>query len=155
MIAYPAKPTNPAEMMPKKPPAPSGAAARDGKAGGLTMTPKGLAVAAAGCMLAGAGLFELISRELPNNTTLDGVTVQSEPSALSIRSMAVFVDCFLTLNHKFTAPAKLAAGETQIPWSRFVSEREVRFDPAVDKPDTLKIDCSNPVPGSGSFRLTR
>jgi hypothetical protein len=130
-------------------------AAREGKAAGVAMTRKGLAVAAAGCMLAGASLFELISPEPPSNTSFDGVTVQSEPSALSISSKAVFVDCFLTLNNKFTAPANLAAGETLVAWSRFVSEREVRFDPAVDKPDTLKIDCSNPVPGTGSFRLTR
>jgi hypothetical protein len=119
------------------------------------MTRMGLAVSAVGCLFAGAGLFELISRELPSNTTLDGVTVQSEPSALSISSKAAFVDCFLILNHNFTAPANLAVGETKIPWGRFVSQREVRFDPAVDKPDNLKIDCSNPVPGIGSFRLTR
>jgi hypothetical protein len=62
---------------------------------------------------------------------------------------------FWTLNNKFTAPANLAAGETLVVWSCFVGEREVRFDPAVDRPNTLKIDCLNPVPGTGLFRLTR
>jgi hypothetical protein len=119
------------------------------------MTRVGLAVSAVGCLFAGAGLFELISRELPSNMTLDGVTVQSEPSALSISSKAVFVDCFLILNHRFTAPAKLTAGETQVAWSRFVNEHDVRFDPAVEVPDRVMIHCSNPVPGTGSFRLTR
>jgi hypothetical protein len=82
------------------------------------------------------------------------MTVQSGPSALSISSKAVFVDCFLTLNKQFTAPANLAAGETQVPWSRFVTAQDVRFDPAVEIPGRLMIHCSNPVPVVGSFRLT-
>jgi hypothetical protein len=118
------------------------------------MTREGLAACAVGCLFAGAAVFELVSPEPPGTTSFEGVTVQSNPLALSINSKSVFVDCFMTLNNTFTAPANLAAGETQVPWSRFVSGRDARFDPAVDKPDTLKIDCSNPVPGSGRFRLT-
>jgi hypothetical protein len=91
------------------------------------MTRQGLAASAVGCLFAGAGFFELISPEPPSRTSFDGMTVQSEPSALSISSKAVFVDCFVTLNNKFTAPAKLAAGETQVPWSRFVTAQGVRL----------------------------
>jgi hypothetical protein len=118
------------------------------------MTGKGLAAAAVGCLLAGAAVFELISPEPPSKTNLDGVTIQAEPSALSISSKIAFVQCYLTLNSKFTAPANLAAGKTVVRWSRFVTEHDVRFDPAVNVPHTLIIDCLNPVPRVGFFRLT-
>jgi hypothetical protein len=128
--------------------------AGEGEAMGVAMTGKGLAACALGCLIAGAGVFELISPEPPSRTSFDGVIVQSGPLALSISSKAAFVQCFLTLNRRFTAPTNLAAGETQVPRSRFINERDVRFDPAVDAPDLLMIHCSNPVPGVGSFRLT-
>jgi hypothetical protein len=76
------------------------------------------------------------------------VTVQSEAAALSMAARPFMLTAFWTLNDKFTAPAKLAAGETLVVWSCFVSEREVRFDPAVDR-------SMNPVPGTDLFRLTR
>jgi hypothetical protein len=119
------------------------------------MTRTGLAASAVGCLFAGAGVFELISPEPLSRTGFDGVAVQSGPAALSINSKAAFVQCFLTLNRRFTAPANLAAGETQLAWSRFVNEHDVRFDPAVEVPARLMIHCSNPVPGTGLFRLTR
>jgi len=119
------------------------------------MTGKGLTAAAFGSLLAGAAIFEVISPVPPSKMNLDGVTLQAEPSGLSVRSKAAFVQCFLTLNSKFTAPANLMAGETIVPWSRFVTAHDARFDPTVDVPDTLIIDCLNPVPHAGVFHLTR
>jgi hypothetical protein len=119
------------------------------------MTGKALAAAAVGSLLAGAALFTLISPDPPSKTNLDGVTIQGGPLALSISSEAAFVQCYLTLNSKFTAPATLAPGKTLVPWSRFVTAQDVRFDPTVDRPDTLIVDCLNPVHGVGSFRFTR
>jgi hypothetical protein len=49
----------------------------------------------------------------------------------------------------------LAAGKTLVPWSRFVTKHDVRFDPAVEVPNTLMIECLNPVPRAGFFRFTR
>ncbi len=83
------------------------------------MVGKGLAVGAVGSLLAGAALFELISPPPPSKTKLAGVTIQGQPTALSINSEATFDQCLLILNGKFTAPAKLAPGETLVPWSRF------------------------------------
>jgi hypothetical protein len=117
------------------------------------MTGKALAAAALGSLLAGAALFALISPDPPIKTNLDGVTIQGQPTALSISSKAAFIQCLLTLNSKFTAPAKLVPGETIVPWSRFVTAQDVRFDPTVDRPDTLIVDCLNPVHGVGSFRF--
>ena len=97
----------------------------------------------------------LLSPEPPNKKNLDGVTIQGQPSALSISSKAAFAQCLLTLNSKFTAPAKLAVGETHVLWSQFVSKQDVHFDPAVDGLGTLVIDCMNPVHGVGLFRFKR
>jgi hypothetical protein len=119
------------------------------------MTRKGLAAAAGGSLFAGAALFDLISPQPPSKTAFDGVTIRGEPSALSIVSEASFVQCFLTLNRRFTAPAQLAAGKTLVAWSRFVTEGEVRFDPVLHVPDTLKIECLNPEVRTGFFRFPR
>jgi hypothetical protein len=119
------------------------------------MAGKRLAAAAIGSLLAGAALFTLISPESPSKTKLDGVTIQGQPTMLSISSEAAFVQCLLTLNSKFTAPATLAPGETLVPWSRFLAERDVRFDPAVEGLDVLMIDCLKPVHSVGFFRFKR
>jgi hypothetical protein len=119
------------------------------------MTRKGLAVAAGGSLFAGAALFDLLSPQPPSKTAFDRVTIQAEPSALSIVSEASFVQCFLTLNKRFTAPAQLAAGETLVAWSRFVTEGEVRFDPVLYVPETLKIECLSPEARTGFFRFAR
>ena len=101
----------------------------------------------------GAALFVLISPEPPSKTKLDGVTIQGQPTALAISSKAAFVQCLLTLNSKFIAPARIAPGETLVPWSRFVTEQDVTFDPAIDELDTLMIDCFNPKHGLGFFQF--
>ena len=119
------------------------------------MIGKGLAAAAVGAMLAGAALFELISPTPPSKTRLGGVTIQGQPTALSINSEAAFNQCLLTLNGKFTAPAKLSPGEKLVPWSRFVSEQNLRFDPEVERPDALVVDCLSPAQGVGSFQVKR
>jgi hypothetical protein len=117
------------------------------------MTGKALAAAAFGSLLAGAALFTLISPDPPSKANLDGVTIQGRPTALSISSETVFVQCLLTLNGKFTAPAKLVPGETLVPWSRFGAGRDVTFDPAIYGLDTLMIDCLNPKRGVSVFRF--
>jgi len=119
------------------------------------MTRKGLAAAAGGSLFAGAVLFDLISPQPPSKTAFDGVTIQAGPSALSIVSEASFVQCFLTLYRKFTAPAQPATGKTLVAWSRFVTEGQVRFDPVLHLLDTLKIECLNPEAGTGFFRFAR
>jgi hypothetical protein len=117
------------------------------------MTGKALAAAAFGSLLAGAALFTLISPDPPSKANLDGVTIQGRPTALSISSETVFVQCLLTLHGKFTAPAKLVPGETLVPWSRFGAGRDVTFDPAIYGLDTLMIDCLNPKRGVSVFRF--
>jgi hypothetical protein len=146
---------NPAHSMPQEAARAVCQEARQGEAAGVGMTGKGLAAAAVGCLLAGAAVFELIAPEPPSKTNLNGVTIQAEPSTLSISSKAAFVQCFLTLNSKFTGSANLAAGKTLVPWSRFFTKHDVRFDPAVEVPNTLMIECLNPVPRAGFFRFTR
>jgi hypothetical protein len=42
-----------------------------------------------------------------------------------------------------------------VPWSRFVAAKDVRFEPTVDRPDTLIVDCLNLVHGVGDFCFTR
>ncbi len=119
------------------------------------MAGKWLAAAALGSLLAGAAIFVILSPDAPSKANLDGVTIQGQPTALSVSSKAAFTQCLLTLNSKFTAPAKLAVGETLVPWSRFVREQDVRFDPEVDGFGTLMIDCLKPVHGVGLFRFKR
>jgi hypothetical protein len=119
------------------------------------MVGKGLATAAVGSLLAGAALFELISPTPPSEMKLGGVTIQGQPTALSISSKAALDQCLLTLNGKFTAPAKLAPGETLVPWSRFVAEQNMRFDPEVERPAALIVDCLKPAHDLGSFRFSR
>jgi hypothetical protein len=119
------------------------------------MVGRGLTAAAVGSLLAGAALFELISPTPPSKTKLGGVTIQGQPTALSISSETAIDQCLLTLNGKFTAPAKLAPGETLVPWSRFVAGQNVRFDPATERPDALIIDCLKPAQGLASFRFKR
>ena len=81
------------------------------------MVGKGLAAAAVGSLLAGAALFELISPTPPSETKLGGVTIQGQPTALSISSKAALDQCLLTLNGKFTAPAKSSSFTGINPWS--------------------------------------
>ena len=119
------------------------------------MVGKGLAAAAVGSLLAGAALFELISSTPPSKTKLGGVTIQGQPTALSISSEAAFDQCLLTLNGKFTAPAKLAPGETLVPWWRFVGEQNEHFDPEVGRLDALIVDCLKPAHGVETFRFKR
>jgi hypothetical protein len=130
-----------------------GAALGQGEAAG--MPGKWLAAVAVGSLLAGAAIFVLLSPDSPSKANLDGVKIQGQPTALSISSKAAFVQCLLTLNSKFTAPAELAVGETLVPWSRFVSKEDVPFDREVNGFGTLMIDCLKPVHGVGLFRFTR
>ena len=112
-----------------------------------------------GSLLAGAVLshllFELISPEPLSDGNFEGVTIQSTPIALSIHSEAAFVQCYLTINRKFGVPANLSVGETLLPWSSFINEQNVGFDPAANVPDRLMIDCANPVHRAGVFRVPR
>ena len=117
------------------------------------MDRKGLVASAVGSMLAGAALFTMISPGPSDKTKFDSVTVEAQPTALIISSEVAFVQCLLVLNGKFYAPARLVPGETLVPWSRFIAEREVRFDPVTDGVDVLTIDCLQPVHSVGSFRF--
>lgn len=132
-----------------------GAMMGKGEAMGVGVAGKWLAGAAVGSLLVGAALFVLISPQPPSKTKIDGVTVEGRPTTLSIKTEVPFAQCLLTLNSKYIAPARLAPGETYVPWSLFVSEQDVRFDPAVDELGTLTIDCLNPVHGVGLFRFKR